>query len=112
MYQLKPSVPDDRTRQLEQELLDARARLAKVEADKESLARRVEALEARPAKVELGEEFDGIRELSYHLKHGGLTPFLADRAWWPNLGTHIMWAMIAFIVIMFGWAYLEHIGLL
>jgi hypothetical protein len=71
------------------------ARLAAVEAEKAELVRRIEALEARPAKVELGEEFDGIRELSYHLKHGGLTPFLADRAWWPGIDRHVLWVALA-----------------
>lgn len=75
------------------------ARLAAVEAEKAELVRRIEALEARPAKVELGEEFDGIRELSYHLKHGGLTPFLADRAWWPNLGWHMALALVGVIAL-------------
>jgi hypothetical protein len=77
---------------------DWQARLAAVEAEKADLVRRIEALEARPAKVELGEEFDGIRQLSYHLQHGGLTPFLADRAWWPNLGWHLVWVFSAIIV--------------
>lgn len=85
------------------------ARLAAVEAEKAELVRRIEALEARPAKVELGEEFDGIRELSYHLKHGGLTPFLADRAWWPNLGWHIVLVLGGFMVFMTAWWLLEEV---
>jgi hypothetical protein len=104
MYQWKPPVAESQD-DLRQELAGTRAEIANLKA-------RLEALEARPAKVELGEEFDGIRQLSYHLQHGGLTPFLADRAWWPNLGTHIMWAMIAFIVILFGWGYLIEVGIL
>jgi hypothetical protein len=87
---------------MEQEVAALRAQLAEASAREAQMVEHIERLEADAGKTDLttAPEFKGLRQLSYHLEHGGLQPFLTDRALYPGWMTHL--AILLASILAFG----------